>query len=744
MNAAAPPFQPRPLTYGIQFAVYTLRTSIFSVASTLIAPLLLTQLAQGQELLNTITDRQILGIFQDPVGFLHYVLFLLALLAWAFASWYGSRVLLQRDLAAWKQDAGSALRFVEEWNRWFPRALGLIGMSVIAIYVLKRQMIAGLFAVLFVVLFGVLVSWRRWFFSLQDVNADSRPVLLKGDRIGIWLTLAFSLVLLLGLAYANFWLARLLGAPVVLFLGLACLVIFGSIVLTYLPLSYGWPSLALLPILAAFGIAAATLNRNHGLTSRLVPGSDRGCAARPDAAEHLAKWAATHPGKIVLVAAEGGASRSAWWTSHVLTALDYASAGTFSRQVYAVSGVSGGSLGATTYVGLLEQRGAPAAQMQALGFPTQQQCWDMRAHLDKYPLPMQSECFLGRDFLSTTLGYLLFPDLMQRFIPVSIDSWDRSLGLERTWSTDWRHLFGKDVFREPMDSLYRDTNGAVRNDIPLLFLNTTRVQAGRSAIQAPVGIRSTELDDVFDGRLRTRGLPLSAVVHNSARFPVISPGGDVETWDGVHWDTVVDGGYFENSGAATLTELIRSFNRRNTANTKPAPTSCSKEPAVEGAAQTATEPTESVEKILERILVVFIMNDPVSHLSVLPNGSAQDDPQYGRKPVVAQEELLTPVVGLFNTRSARADSSKRALIDLLPGAATEKVTEIFLSRGGLADYMRPAMSWFMGPESRQAMWQAVASPYNAQELCKLLRRAEVSAEQCLDRLAAFQSGRQQP
>jgi hypothetical protein len=495
------------------------------------------------------------------------------------------------------------------------------------------------------------------------------------------------------------------------------------------------------PLLFAFVLGLTPLNRNHAIDVRLLA-TNPGPSSRQAVVEHFASWLKDHPtGPIVLVAAEGGASRSGWWTSHVLTVLDYASDGEFSGHVYALSGVSGGSLGVATYVALLAERGGPAAKVQplALHFPTQKDCWALRDARASYPLPMQSECFLGRDVLSTTVGYLLFPDLLQRFLPFRVYGWDRSLGLEESWQIDWRMLFerppapGRPVpnpFADTIEALYlRD--GRVRGDLPLLFLNSARAEAGRSVLQSPVSIPSAELDDLFDARLHTRGLPLSDAVHNSARFPVVSPGGDVNTSEGNHWDSLVDGGYFENSGAATLAELIRALSK------------CAHETSTPPCRLTA----EAWDDALRRIYVVFILNDPDNDRSVLAPVGVTPDPRLSAQKPLAEDEVLTPLAGLYDARSARGDSSKRFLLSLLPEqsqASSSPATEIFLlphAQHGPASFAthndEPAMSWYLNPDSRQSMWAAVSA--QSEKICALVTAVSPShAAACPGVVSRFQ------
>jgi hypothetical protein len=70
--------------------------------------------------------------------------------------------------------------------------------------------------------------------------------------------------------------------------------------------------------------------------------------------------------------------------------------------------------------------------------------------------------------------------------------------------------------------------------------------------------------DTVDGaRVLGDQVPLSTAVHTSARFTYVSPAGTIqreEEMKGIRvprWFRVVDGGYFENSGAVTASELLR-------------------------------------------------------------------------------------------------------------------------------------------------------------------------------------------
>jgi hypothetical protein len=78
---------------------------------------------------------------------------------------------------------------------------------------------------------------------------------------------------------------------------------------------------------------------------------------------------------------------------------------------------------------------------------------------------------------------------------------------------------------------------------------TLFVEADRIQDLLTSGGSTKKPDSSFDDVL------LSTAAHNSARFPLISPPGSIRNTDGVIVDRIVDGGYFENSGALGAKEL---------------------------------------------------------------------------------------------------------------------------------------------------------------------------------------------
>lgn len=130
--------------------------------------------------------------------------------------------------------------------------------------------------------------------------------------------------------------------------------------------------------------------------------------------------------------------------------------------------------------------------------------------------------------------------------------------MEKSWEIAWKKTFkGKsNRFAEPLNNLWKGDNNC---QVPVLFLNGTLVETGQRIIGNPIKINpdpTTTPDfadslDIYRYIKSGKDMRLSTAIHNSARFTYVSPAGTLE--GDLH---VVDGGYFDNSGAITAMELV--------------------------------------------------------------------------------------------------------------------------------------------------------------------------------------------
>lgn len=566
----------------------------------------------------------------------NFPLFLLSVASWSLAAWYSARLNLGRkfDEHAMVDRVDNA--FVAALRTWLPRLLGVLPCALMTLqfYRLGEPLQALAAGVVTLVLGLFMLLRRRWFADrfTGEANAEGATkrfvVLRRHSLLAVAGSIALSFVLLLLVWGQPVAVTAYLTAPVLLCFALASWILFGDLVLIYAFRQAGLPSMAALPLLL-FVVFSAT-NDNH--TVALAP-PIAAPIVRHDIATRFDAWLEARRASgelregvqfpVYLVAAEGGGIRAAYWSANVLARLQDDSGARFGRNVFALSGVSGGSLGSAVFTALMADQAsgalanAPCARQQALPY---QAC---------------AKSVLRRDFLSPTVGYGLYPDMLQRFLPVPIPQADRARAMELAWRAGWRAATGNDRFSERFDRLW---SGA---DVPSLLLNATVVDGGNRLIASDMVIDASFPDayDAFDPALDLRGMSLATAVHNSARFSYISPAGTVNACraggrlqacaDGqprAPWGRLIDGGYFENSGVETVRDLLFAM--------RPVLLKWQREKG-DGY---RIEP-----------MVIVISNSPNAHA---PSGQA--DPRRTRPDRAFLSELLAPPMGLFNTREARA------------------------------------------------------------------------------------------
>jgi hypothetical protein len=218
----------------------------------------------------------------------------------------------------------------------------------------------------------------------------------------------------------------------------------------------------------------------------------------------------------------------------------------FARQLFALSGVSGGSLGVAAW--LASQRGQWCAQTAL----------PVVSLSGKAPSASQA---LGQDFISPALAGLFYADLIQRFLLVPVSAFDRSHGIEQSWQRAFDYLPGQ-LLSRPLASMYQ----GCQRPLPHLLLNATRVETGQRVVlsQLPAALFKNSFDAMVAGSVARRQ-SLTGLVHHSARFPLVSPAGTVEI-EGANSGALtgfrlVDGGYFDNSGVETALDLILELKR---------------------------------------------------------------------------------------------------------------------------------------------------------------------------------------
>ena len=239
------------------------------------------------------------------------------------------------------------------------------------------------------------------------------------------------------------------------------------------------------------------------------------------------------PYPVVLVAAEGGGIRAAYYVAMSLARLaDWSP--NLREHVFAISGVSGGALGASVFLTLCDAASSNTG-------------------LSPFYFQTASDIMLSRNFLSGPFSALMGPEILQRLIPLPWFGLDPATSLEKAFEESCRISIGRDSFAKDLRSFY---NTPIPN-VPLLFLNATRASNGRPVVITAFGVDDHGADYPLqdDPELRLR---LSTAAVLSARFPLISPAGSMFVQK-QHRLTVVDGGYFDPTGTHTLSAVIRGI-----------------------------------------------------------------------------------------------------------------------------------------------------------------------------------------
>jgi len=540
-----------------------LRALAFAIARCRFSALVL---AAGAILLLTDQGRDLLIAYGEDGK---TVRFTAGVFVWAFSIWGWARVLLDIE---WPE-LPSCIPCYNAARKWLPRIMGAAAFALVVFSAFQANQAAIAFWSLGgMVAFFVLVWKRReWahnlvraakqrnlrslataaqLFEAEQVEAWSMPpyrtfrdaLRPAGLRQSGEIPVRWVIFVAMVLAWLMFFVAATFfpvwiggsGAMILLFFWGATWLPVGSL-LSYYADRVAFPLLTALGVLA---LVSSCFNDNHEI--RRAPNAID-VAKRPDVADTLAAWGKANaapdatPTPFVIVATAGGGIRAAYWTGVVLGALHDDLGDELPRRLFAVSGVSGGSVGATTWRALAA---LPPAEFAKACPKRMGDC---------------VERILGHDLLGPISAALLYPDLVQRFIPYPVMP-DRGAAFEEGL---------ENAFRKETGTAQLETTLAALSEPqpwPALFLNATWVGNGRRIVASNLRYGYGPEGAVFEranDQLKQLGrdLRLSTAAHNSARFPFVSPPG---MWkrEGEIQGRLQDGGLFENYGAETALEIL--------------------------------------------------------------------------------------------------------------------------------------------------------------------------------------------
>jgi len=607
------------------------------------------------------------GETQDPRYWAHQLFFLAAVLIWFGTTWLTSVALLANQPARAVSDAVRAKKI----ERFMPRALGFLAVASVAIgsIVMAQHVQGAAYLLLAAVLLAI--AWRyedgmREALAQKSkvaVPAKINKLLRRGEAPlefsvsgitrALLVVFGASWALLALFVVSPVWLPQGIGTLAIVLFAWSAWLVFGNFVLTCMPRMNHAPTLFL--VLFVWAVAISSCNDNHRVREAA------GASAVPrglDVREHFDQWIAARerardPKRrypVVIVAAEGGGIRAAYWTATLLAAIQEREP-SFARHVYAISGVSGGSVGAVVFDALLAQGPGAGGRL----------C-DDRGRAER-SIERCAAHVLGQDFLSPALAAFLFPDLVQRFLPFPVERFDRARALEVSWEDAWRQGMGNDRLAEPFDGLWR---GDRAHRIPSLFLNATWVETGKRMIASNLAVDPGIFNDTADVfSFIDYPIAASTAAHLSARFTYVSPAGSLrrrsEKETAAH---VVDGGYFENSGTATALDVLSALYSRG-------------------------------EKLNLDFVVVYVNNDP---------GEEETSTAAPWRPAPLRwlTELMSPIDALFNTRVARGTYSQSLTKEFVEANSPDKRRRYF-HFGLRQEKFAPPLGWFLSAKSRRSI-----------------------------------------
>lgn len=418
-----------------------------------------------------------------------------------------------------------------------------------------------------ILLFSAALFFMLWRIARRPAK---RALSLSSQGRRLWVAGVASAALLSALFTLFAGLAALLGtiAIVCIFTSILVVVLTGMVIDGH---KLGFSVIAV-ACLAAIVFSYSDCNDNHVIHESRLP-KPRSLLAPDGPQPDFEKWYSSRQDlhyfldkrqnyPVFIIAARGGGMYAAAQEAIFLSRMQD-QCPSFAQHVFAISGVSGGSLGAALFNSLVRKHVANGP-WQPCRFGTSQ----------TGPLEQRARSFLKADLLSPIIAAAFFPDFMQRFLPVAIPATDRGAALGRGLEQAWRNAEGdgENPFEGPFLDHWNPAAAA-----PALLFNTTEVDNGKRIVISPFSVaplRDTAYSAqawFYQTQAMTDALPsgqnplppvnndikLSDAAGMSARFPWILPAAAVRH-DG-KLIRLVDGGYFDNSGVETATDLMEAL-----------------------------------------------------------------------------------------------------------------------------------------------------------------------------------------
>ncbi len=559
-----------------------------------------------------------------------------ALLALGTSLWFCATFLLQMKGishdAAFKEENYEGIKF---WLEYLPGLLGLMPMIAL---ILKGDLYEGQSRWFLVILFLIILILPlviqsfilhlkaslgsvKWFDDMSfERKTLSALLYFKGTRAVFWTFVGYSFVLfVLSLTSVETGFAITVGPFAVMVFGLSFLASVFSLVMYF-----NIPGRR--PFLLYFLVVVAIISTgNDNSAIRTQPLTTERVTLERDFQQWAGKLIANRMATdtvlntdtlfvpVVFVATEGGGIRALVWTALVLQKLEEKFPGLYNN-IYGISGVSGGGVGAVFYIAYLHDQ--------------------LKQQRRLIPGDPRFAKAVRSDFLSDLLAAFLFQDNLQNIIPFGVNSFDRSRRLEDAWSHSFSYHTNSFTFEEGFTKMYGDTSFR----LPRLFINGTLAESGQKTIVSyprlqyeptfPKNVPNVLRDEVDVIQAIGKDIPVKTAASLCSRFPFLTSGGLISEVGGSKIGHIVDGGYKENTGLETVWQLLLRL-----------------KPILQQEQVTDTTASSLPKVVQFKPVVLFIRNSPPT--AVLD--SARKVPGF-------LHELKIPVLGAGNASERRTPS----------------------------------------------------------------------------------------
>jgi hypothetical protein len=596
-----------------------------------------------------------------PQSALQVTFFIVAVNWLAFQSWAWARYIYNRTYSV-----TDGLRGEKGYQRWLIDWLPRIYAVIVFVVAYRSAMRAGIDNIAYGIIwlgFVVLLFliYRRDLSRLFSTAISKIPD--KSMFYFTWVVIGVSTVFAIA-SPVDF--GAILGAGAVMFLGLGSIIPIGTKAVSATRKN-GFPVVGFILLWA---VVISQWNDNHHV--REIKGQKEQ-TGRILLKQNLEDWLAQRDTDkpMVVVATAGGGLRASYWTGVIMGRFQE-QIPEFSNQVFAISGVSGGSVGAVFYNAALANEDECAKGGK--------NCFENKL--------LQS---IGQDYLAPTVTSMLYGDLIQRFVPFPVFS-DRAAALEQSWEAGFAKTYpdtecGLD---KPFTSFYGEGDCAKGKWLPRLLLNGTYEESGRRLLTTSFKVDANTFLDTHDFYYLNdyAALRASTAGLNSARFSYVSPGGTFGPVDGDNVGHVIDGGYFENYGANTLINLLDWLGKHP------------RQPLANG------------------LIIIAISND-----SSIPLKQYEIDAAPAKaKPQNFLNELLAPILGLVNTRSSHAMLAFKQLEQysqqIKNGACVDMVHFYIQPDKG----QEPPLGWILSDQAKVNMRRQIKEGENYFNFTKVVNR----------------------